>query len=246
MKIHLFKNKKDNNKKLIRRKKEVSKKKVLPKSKEKTILEKLKLSQKRKKLIILALILSIFINCSLGAHQYAMSQIREEEIKTHQEEIDEINQQMTDLTEELKAGKVKESEYEEKIKSLEKEKNELNEKLQAKLNSVRTSNAVAASSNNVNVVQGSCTDWIKQAGVTDVNNAYTLIMRESGCRVNATNASSGAYGIPQALPGSKMASAGSDWQTNPVTQIRWMDGYVKARYGGWAQAVAFWNQNHWY
>lgn len=120
MKVRLLKNKKDN-KKLVRKKKEVSKKAFL-KSKEKTILEKLKLSQRRKKLIILALILSIFINCSLGAHQYAISQIREEEIKTHQEEIDEINQRMVDLTEELKAGKVKESEYEEKIKSLEKEK----------------------------------------------------------------------------------------------------------------------------
>lgn len=244
MKVRLLKNKKDN-KKLVRKKKEVSKKAFL-KSKEKTILEKLKLSQRKKKLIILALILSIFINCSLGAHQYAISQIREEEIKTHQEEIDEINQRMVDLTEELKAGKVKESEYEEKIKSLEKEKNELNEKLQAKLNSIRTSNAVAASSNNVNIVQGSCTEWIKAAGITDINNAYTLVMRESGCRVNARNASSGAYGIPQALPGNKMASAGADWETNPITQLKWMDGYVKSRYGSWAGAVSFWNQYHWY
>ena len=55
--------------------------------------------------------------------------------------------------------------------------------------------------------------------------------RESGWRVNAYNASSGAYGIPQALPGNKMATAGPDWQTNPATQIAWGLGYIGGRYG---------------
>lgn len=55
--------------------------------------------------------------------------------------------------------------------------------------------------------------------------------RESGWRVNAYNASSGAYGIPQSLPGDKMASAGADWETNPATQITWGLGYIAARYG---------------
>jgi Transglycosylase SLT domain len=54
--------------------------------------------------------------------------------------------------------------------------------------------------------------------------------QESGWRYNAENAS-GAYGIPQALPGSKMASAGPDWQTNPTTQIKWGLGYIKSLYG---------------
>src|SRR5215470_7125921 len=54
--------------------------------------------------------------------------------------------------------------------------------------------------------------------------------RESGWRVNAENAS-GAYGIPQALPGSKMATAGADWATNPATQIKWGLGYIKSVYG---------------
>ena len=54
--------------------------------------------------------------------------------------------------------------------------------------------------------------------------------RESGWRYNAANPS-GAYGIPQALPGSKMATAGADWLTNPATQIRWGLGYIKSRYG---------------
>jgi hypothetical protein len=55
--------------------------------------------------------------------------------------------------------------------------------------------------------------------------------KESGWRVNAYNASSGAYGIPQSLPGSKMASAGADWETNPATQISWGLGYIAGRYG---------------
>lgn len=58
-----------------------------------------------------------------------------------------------------------------------------------------------------------------------------LWTRESGWRVDAQNRSSGAYGIPQALPGSKMASAGADWQTNPATQIAWGLGYIAGRYG---------------
>ncbi|WP_415116174.1 lytic transglycosylase domain-containing protein [Microbacterium sp.] len=55
--------------------------------------------------------------------------------------------------------------------------------------------------------------------------------RESGWRVNAYNSGSGAYGIPQALPGSKMASAGADWETNPATQISWGLSYISGRYG---------------
>lgn len=95
---------------------------------------------------------------------------------------------------------------------------------------------------------GTCAEWARQAGVSeaDLANALDLIYRESGCRVDAANASSGAYGIPQALPGSKMASVGADWQTNPVTQIRWMIGYVNGRYGGWSQALAWWYSHGWY
>ncbi len=59
----------------------------------------------------------------------------------------------------------------------------------------------------------------------------SLWTRESNWRVNAQNTRSGAYGIPQALPGSKMASAGADWQTNPATQITWGLGYIASRYG---------------
>lgn len=70
--------------------------------------------------------------------------------------------------------------------------------------------------------------------------------RESHWRVNAYNSSSGAYGIPQALPGAKMASTGSDWQTNPETQIRWGIDYISRRYHSPCGAFAHSNKFNWY
>jgi hypothetical protein len=70
--------------------------------------------------------------------------------------------------------------------------------------------------------------------------------KESGWNASAENPSSGAYGIPQALPGSKMASAGGDWQTNPATQIKWGLDYIKGRYGTPSAAWSFWQANGWY
>jgi hypothetical protein len=73
-----------------------------------------------------------------------------------------------------------------------------------------------------------------------------LWSRESGWRVNALNPSSCAYGIPQALPGSKMSAAGSDWLTNPATQITWGLNYIQGRYGDPLAALAHSDANHWY
>ena len=70
--------------------------------------------------------------------------------------------------------------------------------------------------------------------------------RESQWNPYAENASSGAYGIPQSLPGSKMASAGADWRTNPITQINWGIGYIKGRYGTPCSAWAHSNAVGWY
>jgi hypothetical protein len=73
-----------------------------------------------------------------------------------------------------------------------------------------------------------------------------IVARESGWNVFATNPSSGAYGIPQALPGSKMASAGADWRTNGFTQLRWMVGYIRSRWGTPGNADANEVAHHWY
>lgn len=73
-----------------------------------------------------------------------------------------------------------------------------------------------------------------------------IINRESGWNHTISNPSSGAYGLPQALPASKMASHGADWATNPYTQLAWMYDYMVGRYGSIQGAVDFWNANHWY
>ncbi len=73
-----------------------------------------------------------------------------------------------------------------------------------------------------------------------------LWARESGWNPYASNPTSGAYGIPQALPGSKMASAGADWQTNPATQIKWGLGYIQATYGSPCAAWAHETTYGWY
>ncbi|MFD0854132.1 lytic transglycosylase domain-containing protein, partial [Actinomadura adrarensis] len=70
--------------------------------------------------------------------------------------------------------------------------------------------------------------------------------KESGWRHTAENPSSGAYGIPQALPGSKMATAGDDWRTNPRTQIKWGLGYIKDRYGSPCEAWSHSQSVGWY
>jgi hypothetical protein len=74
----------------------------------------------------------------------------------------------------------------------------------------------------------------------------SLWNQESGWNVSAANPSSGAYGIPQALPGSKMASAGSDWQTSAATQIRWGLGYIQGTYGSPCGAWAHEEADGWY
>jgi len=89
-------------------------------------------------------------------------------------------------------------------------------------------------------VSGTCQDWMNQAGITDQGNAYTLIMRESGCNPNAVNKSSGACGIPQALPCSKLGTS------DPVEQLKWMQNYVVRRYGSWVNAVGHSNSVGWY
>ncbi|QEO15956.1 hypothetical protein FLP10_17190 [Agromyces intestinalis] len=73
-----------------------------------------------------------------------------------------------------------------------------------------------------------------------------LWTRESSWRADAYNASSGAYGIPQSLPGAKMASAGDDWRTNANTQINWGLAYISARYGSPCGAWAHSEAVNWY
>lgn len=82
--------------------------------------------------------------------------------------------------------------------------------------------------------------------MTEYSCLVALWTRESNWNVYSHNSSSGAYGIPQALPGEKMASAGDDWATNPATQIAWGMGYIADRYGTPCGAWGHSEEKGWY
>lgn len=100
----------------------------------------------------------------------------------------------------------------------------------------------------VDLPAGTHNDWMASAGISSSDYGYVnyIIERESHWNPLAKNRSSGATGLCQALPGNKMASAGSDWATNPITQLRWCNSYAVGRYGSWAKAYQFWTTHHWW
>lgn len=99
-------------------------------------------------------------------------------------------------------------------------------------------------------ISGNRETWLREVGIPESDWGYVdwIIGHEAGwagvTKWNYTG--SGAYGICQALPGSKMASAGEDWATNGATQLRWCDGYAIGRYGSWEAAYDFWQDNYWW
>lgn len=91
---------------------------------------------------------------------------------------------------------------------------------------------------------GSPAEWMAAAGIAESDWGYVnyIVQRESGWNPNATNSSSGACGLVQALPCSKVPGNGYD----PVDNLRWANGYAVGRYGSWAGAYDFWVNNHWW
>lgn len=91
---------------------------------------------------------------------------------------------------------------------------------------------------------GTKSDWLADSNIAEADWGYAdfMVTRESGWNPNAVNASSGACGLAQALPCSKL---GPNWN-NPVVALNWMNSYVVGRYGSWQGAYNFWLANHWY
>lgn len=113
---------------------------------------------------------------------------------------------------------------------------------------VTARNIVNRASGNVAEYQEYARQRCYEYGWTD-DDFYCLVLlwnRESNWRVTAKNPSSGAYGIPQSLPASKMASAGADYLTNYKTQINWGLSYIKSRYGNPTNAWAHSERTNWY
>jgi uncharacterized protein YabE (DUF348 family) len=96
-------------------------------------------------------------------------------------------------------------------------------------------------------IAGNKTSLMAAAGIAPGDYGYAdfIVSHESNWNPLAQNAS-GAYGLCQALPGGKMASAGSDWQDNPVTQLRWCSGYATGVYGSWYGAYNHWVAYRWW
>lgn len=105
---------------------------------------------------------------------------------------------------------------------------------------------IVAQGTNVNIA-GNKTALMSAAGIAPGDYGYVdyIVSHESNWNPGAENAS-GAYGLCQALPGGKMASAGSDWASNPVTQLRWCNSYALSSYGSWYGAYAHWVSYHWW
>lgn len=191
--------------------------------------------------------------------------LKENKLKNLNIELNTVNDQLKSLQSDLDKSKESDSAKQERIKQLEAEKATLeNEKadlqtqLQAKLAEKgrlaqaatlsSTASAGSSFSSSMVVTKTTCYNWMSIAGIADreLDAAYKLIMEESGCNPYARNPSSGAYGIPQSLPGNKMAKYGSDWQSNPITQLMWMNEYVHNRYGSFQGALNFHYKNNWY
>lgn len=94
------------------------------------------------------------------------------------------------------------------------------------------------------VITGDKTDWMRAANIPESEWGAVdyIISHESSWNPNATNASSGAHGLPQALPYSK---TGCGW-VDAVCQLQWATNYANQRYGGWWGAYNFWQANHWW
>jgi hypothetical protein len=113
----------------------------------------------------------------------------------------------------------------------------------------KAQNAVQAQLVSIVLPAGSHTDWMAAAGIAASDYGYVeyIVDHESGWGVTKWNyGGSGAYGLGQALPASKMAAYGDDYMTNPVTQLKWANAYAIGRYGSWANAYSFWvNSSVW-
>ncbi len=167
----------------------------------------------------------------------AEEQRRTTELKALNSDLDEVQKQKTDTEAQLKAKAEAEAQLKQQI-------DDLNAKLQAKLDSQRNEQlaSVKSPSSQPTSSGGSCSSWIAAAGIADIGNASELINRESGCNPNAVNPSSGACGVAQELPCGKSGCSLGDGGC----QVKWMASYVVGRYGSFAAAISHHNSMGWY
>lgn len=168
-------------------------------------------------------------------------ELKQIEIQDNSLRLKLLDKKYLDLNKQLEAKDADKQKLEQDLQKLQQERMELEKALQAKKEqkandlAVKTQKAVTGTQV-ASATTGSCADWMAAAGIPSTQATQTLILKESGCNPSARNPSSGAFGIPQALPASKIAHCG----TEPVCQLRWMDTYIKGRYGSWDNALSTW------
>jgi len=218
-------------------------------------------------------VLGIAIVIVFGYISYADAVSTGQKLQEQQHKIENLNIKYEKTTKELDKAIELKTNSQEEVKKLEQEKklldeerqklqNELQARADAKANLAAAANSVinqVTLTSTVSATSGSHYDLVVAAGISASDFQYVdyIVMREGSynpCIVNggaidcnyAINGGQKAYGTCQSLPGKKMASAGSDWATNTVTQLRWCNSYALARYGSWANAYAFWlNNKYW-
>lgn len=210
---------------------------------------------KRKLLILLSIVLIGFV--SIGVHDLRKTEklksLDKIELQDSLIELKKLEFEKTKIRQDFdKASEQKELDQK-KLQELEQrdqEKNQQIEKLkrdlQAKKDAKKTvaSVGVTKKATASPAVTGNKASWLRASGIPESDwwAVDSIVSRESGWNPNAVNKSSGACGLGQQLPCGKWAGAWND----PVAALKAQHGYVKARYGGYPQAVAFWDSRSWY
>lgn len=182
-------------------------------------------------------------------------QLNDIELKSKETQLIELNQRYDEVIHlKTKTDKEKQEQLE-KIKQLETDRERLERELQAKLDKQSSDKEkLARSAENASglkrasaapaKVTGNKQSWLKASGIPESQWQYVdyIVSKESSWNPSAVNKSSGACGLGQQLPCGKWAGAWND----PVAALKAQYGYVKGRYGGYAQAYSFWQKNSWY
>lgn len=169
-------------------------------------------------------------------------ELKKIELRDNSARLKLLDNKYIELNKELDKTGADKQKLEQELKQLQEERQKLQEALQAKQKAkerdlaVKAQRAVTGTSV-ASATTGSCAEWMAAAGIPSTEATNKLILKESGCNPRAVNPTSGACGIPQAYPCSKLPQGVN---TDPVTQLQWMQSYVTGRYGSWENALSMW------
>lgn len=173
------------------------------------------------------------------AKELEVSEVKEEETKKKEETTEVTAKAEEDKTAEVEEPEVVEPEVSEVVEP------EVPEVVEPEVPEVVEPDSKYPADGNVS---GYKNQIMSAAGISSSDYEYVdyIISHESSWNYLISNSVSGAYGLCQALPASKMSSSGSDWATNPETQMSWCNSYAISSYGSWSQAYDYWLEHNWW